>query len=132
MQPLAYSANTGMWMCRNHAEIAGGINVGSHTHSLPAANGTTSAFIAGSQGLLTYPYVLNSGIFLGPVFVHQTTTTPYVIRGHIPGLWVPAHTKPLANNDTFTGTGNVSGKVFEAFHTRTTGQVMIEMSNTWS
>jgi hypothetical protein len=129
---LAFTAMAGLTMPRTHAGVAPAINVGFHTDLVKAGAGAGSAFYFGSKGYLTFPNSVNNGIFLAPVWVHQATTTPYVVRGYMPGYWAPMHNRPLGNNDRFAGVGGMAGKSFEAFNTFTSGQVIIETSDTWS
>lgn len=131
MEYYSYSSRTSKQMPRNHAGAAGAISVGNHTDSFKATVSSYNSFWGGAGGQLAYPNVAGNSLFMGPVWVHQATTTPYVVRGHMPGLWCPFHTRPLANNETFTGVGALAGKSFEAFHTQQGGELILEMSNTW-
>lgn len=101
-----------------------------HTDSFKcAAPGASSAtFYAGQVGV-PYPAATNNGILLAPIWLHHPTN---VVRGHLPGLWAPCHARPLANNDTFSGSGALAGKTFEAFNVYSAGQLIVETSDTWS
>lgn len=87
------------------------------------------------QGSLTYPDPINSNLILSPIWIHETASSSS-IRGILPGGWAPGHTMPLIHEDTFSGTGNLTGKTFivinNAYGTNTNySQIMIETSDTW-
>ena len=132
MQTYAWTAQSGVHMPRTHAAVAPSITVGQHTDTFKGANAAASAYVAGSQGPLAYPNIANNGMFMAPIYIHQNTTSPYVVRGYMPGLWAPLHARPVGNNDTFAGVGAMSSKTFEAFFVRNGGQLFIETSDTWS
>lgn len=119
---------TGFIIARDHLASVGAVLCGKHTDYAKAPYATIGNGVA---GLMPYPAPVNNGVFLAPAWVHHGSA-PYVVRGHIPGLWCPMHGKPIANNDTFSGTGSLAGKTFEAFNSYNAGQIMIETSNTWS
>ena len=64
------------------------------------------------------------------------------VRGYLKGLWSPVQSTPLNHNDTYSGTGNLTGKSFlsqsimigsnSAWQNSFIGQVHIETSSTWS
>lgn len=129
---VSWGADSGTFMPRNHAGAGSYLNVGRHTDVYKLiSSSSTSSFYMGATGVLSYPNIVNSGLFMAPVWVHQTGTTPYVVRGYMPGMWAPLHNRPLANNDTFSGVGAMAGKTFEAFNVYSLAQIFIETSNTW-
>lgn len=132
MGGYSWETNYSMVMPRTHAGVAPRIPVGAHTDLFKGGNLGYGAFMAGSQGPLAYPNVVNGGMFIAPIWIHQATTSPRVVRGYMPGYWAPLHNRPLANNDTFSGVGQMAGKTFEAFYVRGGGEVLIETSDTWS
>lgn len=119
-------------MPRNHAGVYGPASVGFLTDNNKVLTNASNTFYAGAAGVLTYPNAANNGLFMAPIWVHQGTTAPYILRGHMPGLWCPLHNRPLSNNDTFSGVGAMSGKTFEAFNVYNSGQLLVETSDTWS
>lgn len=123
-------------MPRNHSGTYGPVNVARHTDQFKALAGTaspSSAFYAGAPTSgLTYPQPTNSSLVIAPIWMHHNHGSANVVRGHMPGLWAPMHRKPLANNDTFSGTGSMSGKTFEAFNVYSDAQLIVETSDTWS
>lgn len=89
--------------------------------------GSSSTLVYGSAGL-AYPHGPDGGAYLLPVRVMESTS---VYRGRLPGIWAPAHSRPLSHLDEFTGQGDYAGKRFKAIHLDGSGQVMIEISDTW-
>ena len=113
------------YMARSHSQTGTSIQVGKHQD---AARSTASPL---GRGAITYPDPVNSELLMGKVFVHESST---VIRGSLPGIWNPAHMLPLSDGDTFAGSGDFSGKTFEAKQPASTssyGQVFFETSDTW-
>lgn len=86
----------------------------------------------GSNQYIAYPNAPDGGLWVSPVWLSQPVASAYVIRGHIQGLWCPMHTQPLSSLDTFDGTGGLAGKTFMAITIPSSGQVMIEISSTWT
>lgn len=130
-----YAGRANTSMPRDHAGIAGPKSCGFHTDNFKATAGSaainSSSFYAGAPANgLAYPNGVNNGLILAPIWVHHSS--PNVVRGHMPGLWAPMHSRPLANNDTFSGAGALAGKTFEAFNVYNGGQLIVETSDTWS
>ncbi len=91
--------------------------------------------------VLAYPNGPDGGLYLSPIWVHHSGS----VRGYLKGLWAPLHDRPLNHDDTYSGTGNLSGKSFVVqsivssipngignVNTALAGQVHIETSSTWS
>ncbi|MHB1098243.1 MAG: hypothetical protein ACYCZR_01695 [Burkholderiales bacterium] len=129
MEPYAgyVGSGKGKWMPKNYG-ATGPAEVGTHSIHPFMTSTPGSAFYAGSVSMLPYPY-MGTKIVIAPVFVHQGTTSPRIVRGRIPGLWVPAHSRPLGNLDTYSG---VSGKSFIAINVYNSGQLHLETSDPWS
>jgi hypothetical protein len=83
---------------------------------------------SGAQGA-GYP-ALGGGILMAKNQLYVTTGSIVPI-GTMRGVWSPLHNRPLANNDTFSGSGAYAGKTFEAFNMAAGGQLIIETSDTW-
>lgn len=130
------AVSQGMAVVRIHAATGLAQQCGAHTDTAKINSAFTSAqnaYFGNAAFQLAYPNAVNSGLLLAPIWIHQNTTAPYIVRGYLPGLWSPLHSRPLANNDTFSGaSGALAGKTFEAFHIPTSGQLFVETSNTWS
>jgi hypothetical protein len=82
-----------------------------------------------------YPNGPDGGLYVSPIWVHHSGA----VRGYLKGAWAPLHDRPLNHNDTYSGSGNMSGKSFlsqniPAFISSATlaGQVHLETSTTWS
>lgn len=84
-----------------------------------------------------FPNGPDGGLFLAPIWIHHNGS----VRGYLKGLWSPLHDRPLNHNDTYSGTGNMSGKSFLVQNLQTNssgqtparwGQPHIETSSTWS
>jgi hypothetical protein len=134
MYPPGSTTTSTITMPRTHAGVYGPQSVGMHTDMFKCANKTSpgGVFWAGAQTGITYPNPVNSGLIMAPVWVHYGATSAVIVRGYMPGLWCPAHNRPLANNDTFSGVGAMAGKTFEAFNVYSAGQLILETSDTWS
>lgn len=120
----------GVSLLRDHTGSANPRTAGLHTDAFKAQAPTSvsNAFWSGSLGM-PYPAPVNNGIMIAPVWVHHAGN---VVRGHMPGLWAPLHSRGPADGDTFTGTGALAGKTFEVFNVYMNGQLVIETSDTWS
>lgn len=114
---------SGVFCARSYTQVGGSVKHGRGADPLRCnATGTMGA------GGLPYPSPIEGGLVLAPVTLIETTSG---IRGKFPGLWSPCHARPLANGDTFTGTGTLTGKTFLARHLSASGQMMLETSDTW-
>jgi hypothetical protein len=114
----------GFWATRSHTQIGSAVTLGRHTDVAKTSN----TAVIGSNGI-AYPSAVDGGLYIAPIFVHENALA--VIRGSMNGIWAPCHNRAIGNGDTFAGTGTLAGKNFEAFHNNATGQVFLEMSNTW-
>lgn len=88
----------------------------------------------GVSGLVSFPNPADNGLYMAPVWlVHNGAT-----RGYLKGLWSPCAIRPFGHADTFSGSGNLSGKSFLVQNVPSmvvasvNGQVFIETSDTWS
>jgi hypothetical protein len=120
------SAAIGHFVCRVHT-YAGGSAV-----SAKFADGTKMNSGEGRLGTngLSYPNPTDGGLYLSRVWQGRGS----VLRGEFPGLWCPLHSFPLAQFDTFTGSGDLAGRTFLALrvgYTSGQGEVFMETSNTW-
>lgn len=112
-------------------------NVGSSGTSGTSLAVGTNAFGFGQALLgLNYPNGPDGGLILASVCIHHGGS----IRGYLPGCWSTRHDRPMNHNDTYSGTGNMSGKTFicQWIHAASglivpnnIGQVHIETSSTW-
>jgi hypothetical protein len=154
----------GHYMPRTWSGLGGCITVGKHidqTRAAPNPGNNSGTGIAGTgcagasgmtlfgNGLLNtnigafynattnfpYPNGPDGGLYMCPVWIHHNG----VIRGYLKGCWSPLQHLPLNHNDTFSGTGNLSGKSFVVQSVlganngnNAQAMVFIETSSTWS
>lgn len=119
----ASSILSGHYMARSYTQLGASVQVGKHSD---AAKTNNDGYM-GRAGL-TYPNPADGGLYLAPVFIHETN----VIRGELPGIWNPLHNRPLQHLDTFNGTGVLAGKSFLVLNIYSSAQLFLETSNTWS
>jgi hypothetical protein len=120
------SSVTGHYMARSFTQSGTSIQVGKST-DCSKMNGQASP---GVQGMV-YPNPADGGLYLAPYWIHEPGTLS--LRGVLPGIWAPLHPKPLVTYDTFSGTGNLTGKSFLGLQTRgaAQGEIFLEISDTW-
>jgi hypothetical protein len=151
-----FLANTigGHYMARSWTGTGGSVIVGKHIDQAKMGGGTGGAgtgtsgttLMTGNQvgigrntlsaNIFPYPNGPDGGLYLSPIWIHHNNA----IRGYLKGLWAPLHDRPLNHNDTYSGTGNMSGKSFlvqnipvaTSTNNQDQGQIHIETSNTWS
>lgn len=74
-----------------------------------------------------YPNLPDGGIYVSPVWISEPGS---YVRGKLPGLWLFQGRTPLNHKDTYTGSGDLSGKTFTAVNSWAS-QFHIETSDTW-
>lgn len=145
---------TGHYCAANYTGVGGSLQFGKHSDI--AAMGHISQNGSPQMGYLgkgpnggvsvwpsefAYPNPADSGLYTAPVWIHHGGG----IRGYLKGVWNPLQHVPLSTGDTYSGTGNLSGKSFIAFNiigsqnsdmnnsaNQIPTQVHIEYSDTWS
>jgi len=84
----------------------------------------------GGTSQLTYPNQPDNGLLISPLqIIHNGA-----LRGHLKGLWNPLTFRPVMHGDTFTGTGDLTGKSMLAQYVccqGSQGEVIVETSDTW-
>ena len=122
----SWSVNSGHFIARSYTDIAGGVGALKFTDLMRC----TGSEIGNSGG--AYPNQIEGGIVLCPIWLGETPSA--TARGTLPGLWSPAHSRPLNHGDTFTGAVGtaLAGKSFEAFNCGNAAQIIIETSSTWT
>lgn len=90
-----------------------------------AVNSTTT-IAPGSLGQ-NYPYELDGGLVMMPFRLTRDGKTV----GRARGLWIPAHNKPLLQDDVFNATEGALSRAFIVQNLLSTGQLFLETSNTW-
>lgn len=118
------SVQSGLYMARKFDQLGGPQQMGWHTDH---QKGSTSW----CNGKLSYPHGPDGGLYLAPVWIHETFTSPYSVRGVMPGVWVPCHNVgAVVSEDTFDGQGDLTGRTFMARrHYQYTA--VFETSDTW-
>lgn len=123
------TVNNSHYIARSYTQVGGSVAVGKHGDAAKAKSLTAQLGGAG----LTYPSETDGGLYMTPVYIHETSA----MRGVIPGVWAPLHARPLTQLDTVSGSGSLAGKSFIALNTDGTtpaaanGQLLLEISNTW-
>lgn len=152
--PVLTYTLAGHFIAANSANVGGSVPVGKHIDEVKCGGGGATASYSGSAGLstgnsgcpignnytnpsygLAFPNPVDNGLHFSPIWIHHNGA----LRGYMKGLWAPVHNIPLNHNDTFSGTGAMSGKSFLAqmilgcnSNNQAPGQVYIETSDTWS
>ena len=117
------SAIAGCYIDRSYTGLGGAVAIG----KIADYSKAQQTVIGAGSTVLTYPNGPDGGLYLSRIWV----THGGALRGHLPGVWCPLHNLPLSDGDTFSGTGALSGRTFEAVSIAGTGQLMVETSNTW-
>ena len=118
---------SGHFMARDHTQIGAAVTVGKSIDR-DLASGVTIFGTGGS----TYPDPVTGGMRLDLVRVFIPSSI--VLRGVMPGLWVPMHNMPGQPGDTFSGSGTLAEKTFlllDAANSTARARVAIETSDTW-
>jgi len=144
----------GHFLAANQTGVGGSVVFGKHIDLAKSGycgcssfSGTTSnaqnvcypiggAFAA--VNALAYPNPADNGLYLSPIWIHHNGT----LRGYFKGLWAPVQSLPLGHNDTFSGSGGMTGKSFLAqyiigntnnnSYSLSIGEFIVETSSTWS
>lgn len=91
--------------------------------------------VSPNSGLITslgyggyaFPNPIDGKLHYSPVYIGD----PLGIRGKIPGIWNPLHSRPLVHGDLFQGSGVDASRTFLVWNIYSSGQIFIEVSNTW-
>jgi hypothetical protein len=119
---VAGSLLSGHYLARSYTQVGGSTQCTKGVDPFLCAGGV----VIGASGM-AYPMPVDGGLYMSPVRLSEAS----LLRGVMPGLWAPAHNKPLAHLDTVSGSGASSGKTFLALNIYSNAQVLIETSNTW-
>jgi hypothetical protein len=146
LEPAYQSINAiGNYICRNWSGIGSSALVqkttnngffGVYAGAVMVPIGSPSTNVSGSPpslgAALVYPNGADSGLYMERLWLSTSTGTT-AVHGEMPGMWCPLHQRPLNHLDTFSGTGNLSGKTFEVLSASGTASAMVfmETSNTW-
>jgi hypothetical protein len=97
----------------------------------PMIGGLSGVLVIGNMGQMAYPNPADGSLYLLPLFLNETVAAS--IRGRLRGLWAcmnaPAN---LNDGDTFSGTGDLSGRTFRIVKQSYGGGLyVVETSDTW-
>ena len=123
------TVTNGHYVARPYTQIGSSLPVGKFSDHI-RNNGAANMGISGS----TYPSPISGALQLAPVWISEGVGSAVSgARGLLPGVWNPLHSYPLADGDTFSGTGALAGRTFEAVCVQTVGthQCFMETSDTW-
>ncbi len=143
----------GHYAAGSYSNIGGSINVGKHTDcakmgvSFRGMMGYLGYWTSGSNStgalypsVFQYPNGPDGGLYTAPVWMHHGG----MVRGYYRGMWSPLQHNPLNHLDTYSGTGNLSGRNFISISmvgiqqqatgvtTYAPSQVHMEYSDTWN
>jgi hypothetical protein len=112
---VAGGAATNIWLARSYTQTGTAINV----VMSPLVGSSTSTTVLGvsSSGsgvgaVLTYPNPADSGLYVVPVLV--TDSSFAALRGRLPGFYAPLHAAPFTLYDESTGINGLSGVTLAA------------------
>lgn len=119
---------TGIYIARPYTQV-GSSNAGALISDAAKAAGATTM----GAGGLPYPHGPDGSLMMAPVWLVESNASAAlsVIRGVLRGIWNPLHTLPLANGDTFTGSGDLAGKSFMGLRVQPSGLCIFDTSLTW-
>jgi len=125
MNTTLTAAVAGHYLMRSYTGVGSAITAGKHGDFL---KGGAQAFLFGS---VPYPNNPDSGIYVSPIWITETTTA--LQRGRLRGFWHFLHAiASLNDGDVFAGTGSLAGKTFMLIkQSANAGIYCIETSNTW-
>lgn len=119
----------GHYVARKFDQLGASYPCGKHTDYAKSPAGTM-----GTAGT-AYPSPSDGGLYLAPVYIHESVGAVGILRGTLPGIWNPCH--PSGNfqhHDIVDGAGAMAGKTFEFLVTGSTGVSSVaayEISDTW-
>lgn len=113
-----------MYVARSFTDVGGPVELGWHGDHVKGSS-------VWGNGNLSYPHSPDGALYLNPIYAHEPQTSPYNVRGKMPGMWQPLHyTGVIGQHMTFEGQGDLLGKTFFGRrHYQTT--VAFEISDTW-
>lgn len=121
LHSLSTSTQAGHYVARSYTQLGSSLQV-FKTSDQAKGNGSFMG-----AGALTYPHPPDGGLYLAPVWIHESSN---VVRGTLPGIWNPLHLSPLSHGDTFNGLGSLAGKKFLVLRI-SNYRIFLEISNTW-
>ena len=122
------AAQAGHYFARNYTQIGGAIAAGKIASPLGGA-------ALGLNGLLSYPQPHNNGLYIAPIFIHDTL----VMRGQLKGIYQPLHVRPLGHNTLLAATNSPINHRLLAIgttssgttNTASRGETLIDIDGPW-
>jgi len=117
---------TGGWLADSWTGSAGSTLAGKISDKTKGGQN----IVCGGASSITYPNGPDAALLIAPIYVMHNGS----VRGYLKGLWNPLTSRPIAHNDTFSGTGNMTGKTFLAKYCSSQGypgELIVETSDTW-
>jgi hypothetical protein len=121
---LSIASNVYEYVARAYTQV--GSSVVACKFSDGVRSPTTAMGAAGSA----FPDPVSGGLNIAPVWIGEASAL--AARGVLPGIWDILHARPLANLDTFSGSGALAGKTFEFLMLQASSCCAIETSDTWA
>lgn len=122
---LAVSGD-GKYLARSHTQTGFSVDAGFIAHFAAASD----TVCLGQTGTIPYPSTINKGLLVSPVRV----ITQDVIRGKMPGLYAPLHTRPLPHYQTLNAIDGLTGVTLMAVSVSTQsvqGQCLFDITGPW-
>ena len=125
---MATTTQAGVYVARTHAQVLPPVNVAQVWLPGAASVGFTQFF--------PFPAPLDGGLHMSPLLLFEGAAG---LRGQLPGLYGPHHTRPLVHRGTVDGVTGLSGRTLVAVGTGATvtpedggaGRVLIDRTGPW-
>ena len=118
------STIAGHYVPRAYNQVGTALLIGKHGDR---GRSLSSTFLKGG---VQYPNLPSGAIHLSPVYLHEIASP--VVRGKLRGMWHWLHSlSGIGSGDTFSGTGDFTGKTFLLLPSSNGGVFCVETSNTW-
>lgn len=118
------AAQPGHYFCRLFSQVGGAVGAGKLGNV--AAGGINIG-----QGILTYPSPANNSLYVGPLYVSDTSC----IRAQIKSIWQPFHTRPLGHGNYISAAQSPIGRRLFAVSITgsgsTLGECHIDIDGPW-
>jgi len=121
----------GSYLARSYTQIGSSISCCRISDSARSGSSTLTG-----SGTLPYPHAPDGALSLGAIWcgeqVPPSFSTVLCVRGLVPGIWSSNQTRPNGHLEYVTGTaGDLLNKIFVAHNVYNTGQIHLEVSDTW-
>lgn len=120
----ATALHPGHFMARSYNQTGAAVTVGKSSDAAKSTGGVGM----GKTGL-TYPSPVDGALYSAEVYISEPVTS--ALRGVLPGLQNPLHSRPLLPGDIWIPAGDLSGKTYEVVQLHSSAQCFLETSDTW-